>query len=30
MTVTVAGYWIGQGIARWLAIWPIGKFIKRF
>jgi methane/ammonia monooxygenase subunit A len=29
-TVTVAGYWIGQAIARWLAIWPIGRFIKRF
>jgi methane/ammonia monooxygenase subunit A len=29
-TVTIAGYWIGQGIARYLAIWPIGKFIKRF
>src|SRR5262249_10136098 len=29
-TVTVAGYWIGQLIARWLAIWPIGRFIKRF
>ena len=29
-TLTVAGYWIGQGIARFLAIWPISKFIKRF
>ena len=29
-TVTVAGYWIGQLIARWLAIWPIGRFIKRY
>ena len=29
-TLAVAGYWIGQAIARFLAIWPIGKFIKRF
>ena len=29
-TVAIAGYWIGQLIARWLAIWPIGRFIKRF
>jgi methane/ammonia monooxygenase subunit A len=29
-TVTVAGYWIGQAIARWLSIWPIGRFIKRY
>ena len=29
-TLTVAGYWIGQAIARWLAIWPIGRFMKQF
>jgi methane/ammonia monooxygenase subunit A len=29
-TVTIAAYWIGQFIARKLAIWPIGRFIKRF
>jgi len=29
-TLTVAGYWIGQAIGRFLSIWPIGKFIKRF
>ncbi len=29
-TVTIAGYWVGQFIARKLAIWPIGRFIKRF
>src|ERR671931_651904 len=28
-TVTIAGYWIGQFIGRMLAIWPIGKFIKK-
>jgi methane/ammonia monooxygenase subunit A len=28
-TVAVAGYWIGQAIARWVAIWPIGRSIKR-
>jgi methane/ammonia monooxygenase subunit A len=27
-TVAIAGYWVGQAIARWLAIWPIGRFIK--
>jgi methane/ammonia monooxygenase subunit A len=27
-TVAVAGYWIGQAIARWIAIWPIGRSIK--
>ena len=27
-TLAVAGYWVGQGIGRFLAIWPIGKFIK--
>ena len=30
MTLAVAGYWIGQAIARWLAIWPIGRFMKQF
>ena len=27
-TLCTAGYWVGQGIARLFAIWPIGKFIK--
>ena len=27
-TVAVGGYWIGQAIGRWLAIWPIGRSIK--
>lgn len=29
-TLAVAGYWVGQFIGRMLAIWPIGRFIKRF
>jgi methane/ammonia monooxygenase subunit A len=29
-TLTVIGYWIGQAIARWLAIAPIGRGIKGF
>ena len=29
-TVAIVGYWIGQGIARWLAMWPIGRGIRRF
>ncbi|MGH8931151.1 MAG: methane monooxygenase/ammonia monooxygenase subunit A [Egibacteraceae bacterium] len=28
-TVSIAGYWIGQFIGRILAIWPIGKFMKK-
>src|SRR5262249_441442 len=28
-TVATAGYWVGQGIARLLAIWPIMKFMKK-
>jgi methane/ammonia monooxygenase subunit A len=28
--VAVAGYWVGQFIGRGLAIWPIGRFIKRY
>jgi methane/ammonia monooxygenase subunit A len=28
-TVTVAAYWVGQAIARALAIWPIGRFMKK-
>jgi methane/ammonia monooxygenase subunit A len=28
-TVAVGGYWIGQAVARWIAIWPIGRAIKR-
>ncbi len=27
-TLAFFGYWVGQGIGRFLAIWPIGKFIK--
>jgi len=27
--VATAGYWVGQGIARLLAIWPIMKFMKK-
>src|SRR3981081_3123880 len=27
-TVAVGGYCIGQALARWLAIWPIGRSIK--
>jgi methane/ammonia monooxygenase subunit A len=30
MTVTVAGYWIGQFIGRMLAIWPIGRFMQKW
>jgi methane/ammonia monooxygenase subunit A len=30
MTVTIAGYWIGQFIGRMLAIWPIGRFMKKW
>jgi len=22
------GYWIGQAIGRFLAVWPIGRYIK--
>jgi methane/ammonia monooxygenase subunit A len=29
-TVTVAGYWVGQFIGRGFAIWPIGRFLKRW
>ena len=25
----VAGYWIGQFIGRYLAVWPIGRFLKQ-
>ena len=28
-TVAAGGYWVGQGIARALAIWPIGKFMQK-
>jgi methane/ammonia monooxygenase subunit A len=28
-TLAIAGYWLGQFIGRMLAIWPIGRFIKR-
>jgi methane/ammonia monooxygenase subunit A len=27
-TIAIFGYWIGQAIARYLAIWPILKFMK--
>src|ERR1051325_10572046 len=30
MTVAIAGYWIGQFIGRMLAIWPIGRFMKKW
>jgi methane/ammonia monooxygenase subunit A len=29
-TLAVGGYWIGQFIGRMLAIWPIGRFLKRY
>jgi methane/ammonia monooxygenase subunit A len=29
-TVTVIGYWVGQAIGRGLAIWPIGRFLKKW
>jgi methane/ammonia monooxygenase subunit A len=29
-TVAVAGYWVGQFIGRGLAIWPIGRFLKKW
>jgi methane/ammonia monooxygenase subunit A len=29
-TITVVGYWVGQAIARGLAIWPIGRFLKKW
>src|SRR5262249_37177764 len=28
-TLATAGYWVGQAIARWLAIWPIMRFMKK-
>ena len=28
--VAVAGYWVGQFIGRGLAIWPIGRFMKKW
>ena len=28
-TVAIAGYWVGQFLGRMLAIWPIGKFMKK-
>ncbi|MGH7960879.1 MAG: methane monooxygenase/ammonia monooxygenase subunit A, partial [Candidatus Binatia bacterium] len=27
-TVAVLGYWIGQFIGRYLAVWPIRRYIK--
>jgi methane/ammonia monooxygenase subunit A len=27
-TFSCAGYWIGQFIGRYIAVWPIGKFLK--
>ena len=30
LLLTIAGYWIGQLIARYLAIWPIGRFLKKW
>jgi methane/ammonia monooxygenase subunit A len=29
-TLCTFGYWVGQAIARWLAIWPIMRFMKKF
>ena len=29
-TITVVGYWVGQAIGRGLAIWPIGRFLKKW
>src|SRR5438128_1048243 len=28
-TLCTFGYWVGQAIARWLAIWPIMRFMKK-
>ena len=28
-TLAVVGYWIGQFIGRYLAVWPIGRFLKQ-
>jgi methane/ammonia monooxygenase subunit A len=28
-TLATAGYWVGQAIGRWLAIWPIMRFMKK-
>jgi methane/ammonia monooxygenase subunit A len=28
-TVAVGGYWIGQALARFIALWPVGRGIKR-
>jgi methane/ammonia monooxygenase subunit A len=27
-TLAMLGYWIGQFIGRYLAVWPIGRYIK--
>jgi methane/ammonia monooxygenase subunit A len=27
-TMAVAGYWVGQFIGRYLAVWPIRRYIK--
>jgi methane/ammonia monooxygenase subunit A len=29
-TVAIGGYWVGQFIGRGLAIWPIGRFMKKW
>jgi len=28
-TVAVGGYWIGQFIGRYLAVWPILRYLKQ-
>ena len=28
-TVATAGYWLGQGIGRMIAVWPIMKFMRK-
>lgn len=29
-TTSMVGYWIGQFIGRYLAVWPIGRFLKKW
>jgi len=29
-TLAIAGYWIGQFIGRYLAVWPIGRYMKSY
>jgi methane/ammonia monooxygenase subunit A len=30
MSVSIAGYWIGQFIGRYLSVWPIRRYIKNY